>query len=173
MKTLLYIFGISHPLQCGSGECSTNDVGLFETELRKTCQTLTIHRIAEEMPQDALRRYGVTETVGNRIAKDLSIVYHNVDLNLEERNLLSLSDSSMASFVHKQGFRDGGSAFRNRFTKMVYHVRERCWCTRIIAQEEWPTLFICGADHVVAVHRLWRSLRLKGEIVHQDYSPTG
>jgi hypothetical protein len=155
MKTLLYIFGTSHPLQCGSADCTNSTISLFEAEVRKTCQVFAIQRIAEEMTEDGLKRYGVTETVGQRIAKDLGIAHHNVDLNLEERNRLSLGDYSMARFVLKHGFPDGGGAFRDAFTKIVCDIRERCWCARVIAREEWPTLLICGADHVNAVHGLW------------------
>jgi hypothetical protein len=172
MKAYLYIFGTSHPIQCGSADCTQNEVELFEAELRKTCQILTVRRIAEEMTEEGLRRHGVAETTGERFAKELGIPHHYVDLNFEERKSFSLDEFSTATFALRQGFRDGGGAFHRAFTKIADDVRERCWCTRILAREEWPTLFICGADHVGAVQKLWKSMRLEGEVLHKYYSPT-
>ncbi|WP_374090504.1 hypothetical protein [Methylomicrobium lacus] len=165
MKDAFYIIGTSHPIQCGKSEHSH----AFEAEVEIVCKKLKIRRIAEEMSPEGLKRYGVTETVAQRVAKKLYIPCHHVDLSLCEREIVSLGDSVVLNAVMNFPFADGGGSFRKAFNELADEVRERCWSARVIAEKEWPVLFICGANHTASVWALWQRLGIDAVVVHADY----
>lgn len=170
MATELYILGTSHSLQCGSADCTQTNILTFDTELRRLCETFKIQRIAEEMTADGLTRYKVTETVGQRVAKDIGIPNQFVDLSPEERIGVSIDDSVVIATVRRYVIFDGGP-FREAFDDLADGIRERVWVARILSREEWPILFICGSDHAVSVRKLWRRLGIDAKVVHRDYEP--
>lgn len=171
MTPMLYILGMSHPLQCGAAECPAGLRATFEADLRKVCASHDIRRVAEEMSKEGLDRYGVTETIGQRIAKELKFAYCGVDLNREERQELCLDDTPVLTTVMNHELPGGNAAFRQAFDELVDEVRERCWTARLLAENNWPTLFICGANHVKCMARLWRSLGLYANVIQHDYEP--
>ena len=170
MSTELYILGTSHRLQCGSAEWTQANIFAFVTELRRLCETYKIQRIAEEMTADGLTQHKVTETIGERVAKDIGIPHQPVDLSQEERIGVSIDDSVVIATVRRRGIFDSGP-FREAFDDLADGIRERVWVARVLSREEWPILFICGSDHAVSVRRLCRSLGMNAKIVHRDYEP--
>jgi hypothetical protein len=171
MGAALYILGTSHPLQCGTAACAQVTIDAFHKELRKICDVRKIRRIAEEMTTEGLKQQGVTETIAEKVAKSMGIAHHNVDLTTKERSEIALDDSSVINAVRSLGISDRVGAFREAFDELVDDVRERCWSGRILARNEWPTLFVCGANHVKSVRRLWCCLGIDAVIVHVDYEP--
>lgn len=167
----LYILGTSHPLQCGSPECSLKHIAAFETKLRSICDSYNIICIAEEMSQEGLSEHTVTETVAEKLAKSQGIRHHYVDLTSQERAELSFDEAAMVKTVTSIGFKDAGGNFRCAFDKTRDEVRERCWTARILAKQQWPTLLICGSDHSENMHALWSRFGLNAVIVHKGYEP--
>ena len=170
MATDLYILGTNHPLQCGSTACPQSSIRAFDAELRSVCMQFKIQRIAEEMTEEGLKNHDVIETVGCRVAKEIDAVYQMVDLCLTERRALSIDDSPVITTVMRYHITNGGG-FREAFDDFVEGVRERVWVGRILSGSEWPTLLVCGSNHVVSIRRLWRSLGLESKVVHLDYEP--
>ena len=168
--TELYILGTSHPLQCGSAECAQATILAFDAELRRLCETFKIQRITEEMTADGLAQHKVTDTVGQRVAKDFGILHQPVDLSPQERIGISIDDSVVIATVRRYGIFDGGP-FREAFDDLADGIRERVWLARILSKEEWPVLFICGSDHAVSVRRLCRRLGIDAKVAHRDYEP--
>ncbi|MES2296964.1 MAG: hypothetical protein V4582_07965 [Pseudomonadota bacterium] len=99
----------------------------FDAELRRVCGEHRIARIAEEMSIAGLLHQEVEFTVGSHVAKELRIEHHHVDLEPDERTMLSLDDGPMLNIVIRHRFHDGGSAFRDAFDALGDAVRERCW----------------------------------------------
>ncbi len=171
MNVALFIIGTSHTLQCGAAGTDSSKVVAFEAELYRACAEHEVARVAEEMSEAGLGNQEVERTVGYRVAKALGIEHQHVDLEPEERIALSLDDGTMLNVVCGGGFPDGGGAFRDAFNALWDAVRERCWIGRLLARKEWPTLFVCGADHTDSVEKLWHSLDLPVTVVHRDYEP--
>ena len=171
MNAAIYLFGTSHSLQCAAPGVEGSKVAAFEAELHHVCEKHAIVRIAEEASKSGLSCCGVECTIGARVAQKLGIEHHNVDLEPEERAALSLDDGPMLNIVLRSGFPDGGSGFRAAYSVIGDAVRERIWIGRILARSQWPTLFVCGADHTTSVEQLWRSLALPVTVVHRDYEP--
>lgn len=170
MNVDLYIVGTSHPLQCGSSECTSSHIQAFDAEIRRICATLKIKRIAEEMTKDGLSHYKAAETIGHHVAREINVVYQMVDLSVNERGGLSLDDSVVITTVQRWRICDGGP-FREAFDDLVDGIRERVWIARLLSEKEWPTLFICGSDHTISVRRLCRGLGIGARVIHRDYEP--
>lgn len=170
MEAALFVFGTSHPIQCGTTAVGQIAVSAFEAELHRVCKEFGIRRIAEEMNEGGLERHGVSRTVGQTVAEKERITHHHVDLRPEDRVALSLDDGVMLGIaMGRYGVNAG--RFRDAFGVFWSDVRERAWIGRLLAGEQWPVLFICGADHSESIERLWNSLGLPATIVHRDYEP--
>ena len=67
---------------------------------------------------------------------------------------------------------DGSPFIENdAFNELVSSVRERLFVAHILSDNEWPVLFVCGAEHTVPVRRLFHQIGVQSEIVHLDYDP--
>lgn len=170
MAADIYVMGTSHPLQCGSADLPESSVASLESELRKGLDKYKINRVAEEMSTDGLRTYKVSETIAERVARELGIPYQAVDLTNDERSALSLDDSTLFQVMSSFKIQDGGP-LRQGFDDLTDGIRERIWIARILSKEHWPVFFLCGSNHSVSVRRLWRCMGFASKLVHVDYEP--
>lgn len=163
----LYILGTSHDFQCGSDKCTTAQIDTYRAELRRIFEEHEIRCVAEEMDAEGLCQYNVDSTIAQRLAFSLDKQHHNVDLTPAQRRLFSLDQGAKTMAYNCS------EKFHRGFDKTLYEVRERCWVARILAKQQWPTLFICGAEHSKNVAKLWRRFGLKAVVLHDDYAPSG
>ncbi len=170
MPADIYIIGTSHSLQCGSSNIPEHSVASFEAELRMCLDKYKINRIAEEMSSDGLQKHEVSETVAERVARELKIPYQAVDLTNVERSALSLNDSTLFQVMSSFKIQDGGP-LRQGFDDLIDGIRERIWIARLLSKESWPVLFLCGAYHSESVRRLFRCMGFSSKLVHLDYEP--
>lgn len=169
--TQLHIVGTGHKLQCGVSPNSAPEVEAFEKELQHLCNKYSIQRIAEEMSADGLASHGVFATIASRVAKQLKLEHQYVDLDRSERKFLSIDDQPVLTTIMCCSPIDGGAQFRRTMNMLADEVRERVWVSRLLTMRSWPCLFVCGADHVSAVRRLWSSVGLESKVAHFDYAP--
>ena len=175
MGPAVFVLGTSHPLQCGVAECGADRIDLLDQEIRRALSEHGIRRIVEEMSEDGLReRLGeeaAQETVCQRVARD-SIPVQFVDLGRKERACLSLSDDNIGCFVF-ENVEDHSEQERVResFHDLCGDVRERVWVARVLSCGEWPVLFVCGADHVDSVGRLFERVGVQVTVICRDFDP--
>ena len=176
MAREVFVFGTSHFVQCGAAECRAGQVSLLEQEIRHVLSAYGIRRIAEEMSDDGLREKVPDEgrrTVCQRIAPD-DVRVDFVDLGEKERASLSFSHLDIDAFMFRHTEETSARIrIREALSKLCGEVRERVWVARILAGDEWPVLFVCGADHVVSVERLFRRLGVQATIICHDFEPDG
>ena len=168
--THIVVLGTSHTLQCGHSSVQATAVQAFEAELKVLVARYKIARISEEMSSDGLTHYGVTETVGARVARDVGLNYEPVDLTQTDRVTLGLGDGPLFTIRHLYSPTDGGQGFRNAMFEIEGEIRERVWAFRIMNAQASPVLFICGASHVGSVARIWSLLGLPCDIAHHDFA---
>jgi len=146
-------------------------VSAYRDELTRICRQESIRRIAEEMSAEGLARHGVTMTVGAQVAAALGIEHRNVDLTAAERNMLSIDDGPVLAIVQRFHPSDGGAGFREAMDDLGHAVRERVWVARLLTESKavWPTLFVCGSDHVESVRRIIRAVGMDSIVLHRDY----
>ncbi len=122
------------------------------------------------MSQDGLDCRGVEKTLGHYIADDRSIDHHHVDLEISDQNKLSLDQWSLAA-AELNLEASNKARLREEIGRIRDEVRERVWVARIISKNTWPTLFICGSDHIASVQKLFERLGMNAMIVHADFDP--
>jgi hypothetical protein len=172
MRTQIVVFGTNHPLQCGSNSYTAEQVETFRAHLEEICLSHEIAFVAEEMSCDGLSRHGKEASVAAGVASKLRIKYDHIDLEGAERNSLSIDDGSLAVAAIKLGSGESIEHLRDELTRRISDpVRECCWFARILAANAWPTLFICGANHVGNMCSLIGSIGLDVVIVEHDYMP--
>ena len=175
MRPAVFVLGTSHPLQCGAAECGADRISLLEQKIRRALSKHGIRRIAEQMSDDGFRERAGDEaargTVCQHIAPD-DVPVHFVDLGAKERGCLSLSDDNIVGFVLEHVEDNSELAeLRESFTVLCGEVRERVWVARVLSGDEWPVLFVCGADHAVSVSRLFERVGVQTTIICRDFDP--
>lgn len=169
--THIVVLGTSHTLQCGHSSEPAASVQMFEAEVRKLIAQYSIARVAEEMSSDGLARHEVSETVAQRIAREIGTEYQQVDLSQTERANLDLGDGPLFTIQRLYRPPDCGQGFRDVMFEIEGEIRERIWTFRILNLQSSPVLFICGALHVGAIVRIWHLLGLKCDVAHHDFAP--
>ena len=178
MTREVFVLGTSHSLQCGAAECGADRISLLEEEIRRVLSEYAIRRISEEMSDDGLRERVPDEgrrTVCQRIAGD-DVRVEFVDLGEKDRAHLSLSNDDINALTLKDFFaRDDTepTKVRDALIKFRDDVRERVWVARVLSGDEWPVLFVCGADHAVSVERLFRRVGVQATMICRDFDPDG
>ena len=178
MTRKVFIFGTSHKLQCGAEECGGDKISLLEKEIRRVLSKYGIRHIAEEMSDDGLRKIAgdkasgtVCQCIAGIAGNDVS-VHHFVDLDQKERACLSLSDAFM--FKHSTNNSERVRV-REALSALCDEVRERVWVARVLSRDEWPVLFVCGADHAVSVSALFncigKRIGVQATVICRDFDP--
>jgi hypothetical protein len=145
--TRIIVLGTSHPLQCGSDECAEEQIEKFKNCLKQIIENYKIKCIVEEMTDKGLQIQGVENTIAYTLYKNL---------NLEKHLYTDLSDEHIADlcvFIDAFILREPTNERRNSKRELLHQhllnpIRERLWLANILNLNIWPTLFICGIDHV-------------------------
>ncbi len=147
MMGKIILFGTNHPLQCGSTNTPQSTLDKYRNYIGQLCASHKIKFIAEEMCKDGLAEHQVTNTVAASFESD-TIKHEYVDLTCQERMKLKIDDGALSGIAMQLTLNGNASEFRNRLSLLSNQVREGCWVARILDMNLWPTLFICGAEHV-------------------------
>lgn len=172
MRAQIILFGTSHSLQCGTDKYTSVQLKRFRSRIRQVFQSYKIALVAEEMSNDGLAQYGKSTTVVARLARKLQIRHAFVDLTRTERASLAIDDSSLAAAAMTLASNNNASSLRDELNvRLSYPIRECCWFARILAANAWPTLFVCGANHVANMGCLIGSVGQDAVVVEYDYEP--
>ncbi len=172
MTPSIFIFGTSHPLQCGTDKYSENAVNNFRAYIREICSTEGISIIIEEMSKEGLDHYEAESTIASHVAKELQIEHLCVDLESQERAKLNISDGDLAMIAMNLSKTGSAGQIRDDLTnRLSSPIRERYWIARILSKNTWPVLFICGSDHVASAASIIGGLIERVIIKEYDYDP--
>lgn len=172
MTAEIYIFGTHHYLQCGTADCSEEQISVFGEYIQQICVSNNIQLIAEEMSSDGLAHYETEETVIHKLAKEINIQHRYIDLNCSDRAKLNIDDTSLAIIAFRLQSGENVSKLKKELDRRLsYTIRECYWVASILALNIWPTLFVCGADHVENVRSLIQSIDQKASVIEFNYMP--
>jgi len=147
------IVGTAHPLQLGKEGADVADK--FEAFLREICDNYGIRAIAEEMNPQAMEEGGATSTLGMKVAAERCLPHAHCDPNRYERKALGIRQDND---VLLDGFFTARPEQESRALIAVeYSKREAIWLDRLRGLDTWPTLFVCGANHVESFSSLLAS----------------
>lgn len=172
MRAQIVLFGTSHSLQCGTDAYTSAQIDVFRGRLREVCEGYKIALIAEEMSSDGLAHYGKDTTVAARLAEEMRLQYRFVDLDRAERQNLHIDDGSLAAAAMSLGSGTNAKYLRDKLSSRLSDaVRECCWLARILAFNVWPTLLVCGANHVGSMGCLIGGVGQEPVVAEHDYAP--
>ncbi len=150
-KSKIIIVGTAHKLQCGTNDYTPEEINNFKSFIEEKCESHGINLIAEEMSYDGLIHNKVVNTIAYEISfRSKHIKHRYIDLTNSERINLQIDDSSLSFFSM---YRFSPNKEQEKLIKTLRRiisnpVRECCWFARILNTNIWPTLLICGDDHV-------------------------
>lgn len=170
MIAKIYIFGTSHYLQCGTHPYTKDQIECFRSYIEEICEKEKIALISEEMSQKGLERYLVSGTIAAGLARTLCIQHAYVDLEESECTTLKIADKSLAGIVLKLNRPGNSRGIREDLNQRIsYPIRERYWVATMLSTSIWPTLFICGSNHVINVASLLGGIVEQVNIVEYDF----
>jgi hypothetical protein len=95
MKPSIVIVGTNHNFQAGHISYTAKQQADFSSFLCQIVRKYRIKQIAEEMSEDALPDYDVTETLAKRIANRRNICHAYVDLTAMKRDSIGIHGVSI------------------------------------------------------------------------------
>ena len=167
MRANIILFGTSHPIQCGAKICSSIDIQKYKLFLDRIVSLHEIKLVAEEMCKAGLENNEVNETIAAHVfGKNPEITHSYIDMPIEYRHILLIDDEilsifSIFSFDKKSDVNSNRAKLRQIISDPV---RERYWLVKILNLGVWPTLFICGDEHVDNMRKLIRKISSKSLI---------
>lgn len=170
MHDTIIIVGTCHSYQCGLAPYSKAQIETFKTYIYDLCKSEAVQQIAEEMVADALSKEGLDDTIFASVAKLLNIPHLYIDLPRTMREVLKIDDYTLGIAAVPEGGGLADEALRKLLTQeLSSEVRERCWYARLLSENTWPTVFICGAKHVDNMQKLISNVGQEVKVAHRDY----
>ena len=170
MRTVVLV-GTDHKFQKPLDGPHRKGIENFRKVIRKLFDQHKLRAIAEEMNLAALREDGLQESVAQQECLELGGCHHNFsDPSFgKERSDLGIRGSNEIILEGQtRGWTD------EQITAAIYEsdrIREREWLRRISEFDEWPLLFICGADHFTYFAKLLRETGINVIEAYQDWGP--
>ena len=129
--------------------------------------------IAEELSEDAIRKWNASDSVARNIAKTLSVNHLFCDPNIDERKVLGIK--CRQQIIRELGY---GSVLTreqslqvDKIEKSHWDVRERFWLDKLIENSSGRTIFLLGTDHVDRFVTLLMANRIATIVVDRDWQP--
>jgi hypothetical protein len=163
MKTVA-LFGTSHSYQVPDSAESE-----FRAAIEKACLNRKIRSIGEEFCAQELINRNIDVTICEQIANRFGIPHRYCDLNDEEREKLGVRHENL---IRSQGWLLGWEQERiEREVRASHSIRERHWLYQILGLNCWPTLFVCGANHVLPFRKLLDANGITVQVIESDWEP--
>lgn len=141
------IVGTSHSIQMATKDVKAQAGKELQDFLIGLCRTHGICAVAEELSAEALAQYQRVASIPMQTAELEKIKHRFCDPDNAERVRLGICLDE--NLMRAQGQLDGLSEIDIASRIATEHAkRERYWLAEIQTLNQWPILFICGANHV-------------------------
>ena len=172
MDRKIFVLGTNHPLQCGCSPFTELDIEKFRKFIRVLCRANDIKSIAEEMTDYGLKEYSSQNTICQSVALELNIDISHVDIEQELREKLGIDDLSLSKAAIPDGKVMPDATLKELYVSNLSNpIRECSWLARIIIQNSWPTLLVCGSNHVKGIVPRANKIGVETVILSEDYKP--
>ncbi len=174
---MIYLIGVEHKIQYdGSYAKSQQERDKFSIYLKQQVLKLKISLIAEELSEEALRKYKGNNSTAKLVAKELNVIHLFCDPNTNERKLAGIPPKEEIkneieknipkNYIHRYQLRDEKT---NEEMKKYHTIREKFWVEKIKNYLNQGILFICGAEHVQSFEKLLLENKCKASILIMDW----
>ena len=169
MNKAVVLVGTSHAYQRGGESCSPSELIAFQDFIYSLCQKWQIELVTEEMSQGALEERGLTDSTVKQVVSSNSIRHKYIDPDREQRKGLGITENSD---IKVQGvFQEWSDAEIERRIGVEYKKRESLWLWSLLLIDQWPSLFVCGSEHVDSFSKLLQNSQIVVHIGASDWAP--
>jgi hypothetical protein len=160
------IVGTSHSYQIPPTGPAANELRAFLGEI---VSTHLVRAIAEEMSQERLANWDVTSSLCLELAIATGVSHRYCDLGGAQRSAAGVRH---VNDIKADGIIHGWSTEKiEQEIRASHSIRERHWMTELLDLNNWPVLFICGAEHVLPFQQLLQENGLSAEVAASDWAP--
>ena len=161
----IVLIGTSHSFQRPGSQESAN----FGTFVEGICSRFCIAAIGEEMNEDALAENGVTQSVCQQITLLCGLAHRYCDPDKDQRIALRILQEND---IRANGFLENWWPEKIETEIRSSHaIRERYWLDRMTELDNWPALFVCGAEHVRYFRELAEKQGVEVIVAADDWEP--
>lgn len=158
-STMVIVVGTSHTLQRTSME--------LNAFLKDLCEEFKARAIAEEMSEEALSQNGCGASIPMQVARASALKHRLCDPNNAERAKLGIrqeADIRAHALPATLPESEVATSLADSNAK-----REQYWLEQLRGLNEWPVLFVCGADHVASFCRLLKHEGIAPHVAAEDW----
>ena len=115
----------------------------------------------------ALAEANIKESVPQHIAQSLELYHRHCDPDRETRMMLGIRQEND---IRADGFlQSWAEEIIQEKIEASHCIREQYWLQQLIAFDVWPVLFVCGADHSLALHSLMLKHGVQAQLIAIDW----
>jgi len=121
------------------------------------------------MSREALAEAGVEKSICEILANELGFRHCLCDPDKVARQALGIRQKND---IRLEGFRNDWElkATQKRVLE-EYRKREEIWLSQVEEFQDYPVLFVCGANHVKSFSSLLRSKGIRLKVLSKDWAP--
>jgi hypothetical protein len=162
---MVALIGTSHRYQFPHDPAA----GEFGAFVERALAASKFAAIAEECSFEALSQNGTSVSVCKRISDRESLAHRDCDPNNQQRSALRIESEQE---IRLHAFFEGWHQERTELVNRASHeIRERYWLKELLDLDLWPTLFVCGANHVELFCQALVAGGLHVSVLAQDWAP--
>lgn len=161
---LVVLVGTCHTYQYPGNEGEA----AFRNMIERICGQYEVRAIAEELSEEAMAENNVATSICKQIAGSLSISHHCVDPSRGQRRRLAIRQENEIRFVAHFSEQDEDAI--QEAIRASHSARESLWLDQLLKLDIWPTLFVCGANHIESFSGTLKAKQLAMKIAHRDWA---
>lgn len=170
-RRTVVIVGTSHSFQLATAGALASAGAELQDFLADLCRAHQIRAVAEEMGEESLGERGSAASVPMRVAQASNLAHAFCDPGTAERARLGICES-YAVLQWREMSKKGSTPETIAAGIRADHAkREAIWLERLGALDRWPTLFVCGADHVAEFQALLEREGMRAVVAAHDWEP--
>ena len=178
MERNIYILGTDHKYQRNNAYGSSDSKVAFIRYLEDVCQVHGINAIGEEMSLDALKGFGLKNSIPELFAQEHGLKHKYCDPDHNEQKKLGIIECGHFTQTKKLPERLQPEEIKNITQEEAAELewkedlkREPFWLCEILELNVWPLLFICGSKHVESFCKLLATESFNAKIVNDCWEP--
>jgi hypothetical protein len=167
LAPLAVIVGTDHRYQFAGDQRTVAQNTAFTAFLLELCTEHDIRSLTEEMSINALTENHRTSSSIKELADQLCKSHRYCDPSVDERRKAGIVDLGCLDYLQrKERWTDDQYAQRKAEEQLK---REKIWVAHLQDLSLWPTLFICGANHVDRLMRLLSEAQIDTVLASPDW----
>ncbi len=170
----IHLIGTSHRYQVRQSDADP-PCEVFRSLVLTAVRAHAVSLIAEEMSLEAVQERGAKASVCREVADELQLPHCYCDANRAERAVLGAEDEQAIwhrlSFAAHRGITHAEiDQLAAPLIRASHDKREYLWLQRLDREGRFPSLFVCGANHVDTFSALLERQGMRVNVLYRDWA---